>query len=68
MNKLGISVILMSPPCQPFTRQGLKKGLEDPRSQPLTHILKILPQLTKLKYLLVENVKGKIMKKKDLKF
>lgn len=48
----------MSPPCQPFTRQGLKKDVEDSRSQPLMHILTLLPQITSLQYILVENVKG----------
>ncbi|KAL1453408.1 hypothetical protein WDU94_007548 [Cyamophila willieti] len=26
-------IILMSPPCQPFTRTGLKKDVHDPRAQ-----------------------------------
>ena len=48
----------MSPPCQPFTRQGLHKDLEDPRTQPLTRILSLIPEINSLKYILVENVKG----------
>jgi hypothetical protein len=29
---------MMSPPCQPHTRQGNRKDEEDTRSQPLAHI------------------------------
>ena len=58
INKLEIDAILMSPPCQPFTRQGHQKDLNDSRSEPLMHIIDLLPQLQKLKYILVENVKG----------
>ena len=35
VNALGVSAIFMSPPCQPFTRQGLQKDLEDTRTQTL---------------------------------
>jgi site-specific DNA-cytosine methylase len=31
-------VLLMSPPCQPHTRQGDRKDEGDTRSQPLAHI------------------------------
>lgn len=49
----------MSPPCQPFTRQGKQKDVGDPRTQPLLHILQLIPQIERLKFILVENVKGK---------
>ena len=58
INKWEIDAIFMSPPCQPFTRQGHQKDLKDSRSEPLKHIIDLLPQLQKLKYILVENVKG----------
>jgi len=58
LNSMGVNAIMMSPPCQPFTRQGLKKDVDDTRSQPLLHVIEILPQLLHLKYILVENVKG----------
>ncbi|XP_066137156.1 tRNA (cytosine(38)-C(5))-methyltransferase isoform X3 [Saccopteryx bilineata] len=52
-------MILMSPPCQPFTRIGLQGDVTDPRTSSFLHILDILPRLQKLpKYILLENVKG----------
>lgn len=47
----------MSPPCQPFTRNGLKKDTEDARTCSFTYLLQILPEL-EINYLLMENVKG----------
>ena len=32
----------MSPPCQPFTRQGNEKDLNDPRTKGFTHLMNIL--------------------------
>jgi len=58
LKKWGVNCIMMSPPCQPFTRQGLQKDLQDPRTQPLVHIVNLLPHIQDLQYLLVENVKG----------
>ncbi|XP_061442462.1 tRNA (cytosine(38)-C(5))-methyltransferase isoform X2 [Rhineura floridana] len=58
-NRLSFDMILMSPPCQPFTRIGRQGDISDPRTQSFLYILDILPRLAKLpKYLLVENVKG----------
>lgn len=37
---------------------GLNKDLEDTRSDPLKHILSMLPEIPTLKFILVENVKG----------
>lgn len=49
----------MSPPCQPFTRQGLKGDSSDHRSDSFLHIMSLLPQMEqKPKYLFLENVKG----------
>lgn len=39
-------------------RVGLKKDISDDRSNALLHILKLLPVLKNLKYLLLENVQG----------
>lgn len=58
MTKLGVQCILMSPPCQPFTRQGKQEGLKDPRTQPLVHLIDSLAGVERLQYVLVENVKG----------
>ncbi|XP_046823658.1 tRNA (cytosine(38)-C(5))-methyltransferase [Vespa crabro] len=55
---LNINMILMSPPCQPFTRVGLQKDKLDNRSCSLFHLLQIIPQISSLKYILLENVKG----------
>ncbi|KAJ8682042.1 hypothetical protein QAD02_017834 [Eretmocerus hayati] len=56
--KLEVDCILMSPPCQPFTRQGLKQGSADNRCASLLHVLKLIPYIKTLKYVLLENVKG----------
>ncbi|KAL7307492.1 hypothetical protein TKK_0000670 [Trichogramma kaykai] len=53
-----IDCILMSPPCQPFCRVGLKKDSSDNRCAPLLHLLEIIPEIATLKYILIENVKG----------
>ena len=55
---MGISAIVMSPPCQPFTRQGLQKDIGDARTEPLLNVIKMICDLEKLEYVLVENVKG----------
>ncbi|XP_067418406.1 tRNA (cytosine(38)-C(5))-methyltransferase isoform X2 [Emydura macquarii macquarii] len=58
-NRLSFDMILMSPPCQPFTRIGLQGDISDPRTKSFLYILDILPRLQRLpKYVLLENVKG----------
>ncbi|NXH11666.1 TRDMT methyltransferase, partial [Bucco capensis] len=58
-DRLSFDVVLMSPPCQPFTRTGLQGDVSDPRAKSFLYILQILPRLQKLPtYLLLENVKG----------
>ncbi|XP_048367263.1 tRNA (cytosine(38)-C(5))-methyltransferase isoform X2 [Sphaerodactylus townsendi] len=58
-DRLSFDMILMSPPCQPFTRIGRHGDTSDPRTRSFLYILDILPRLTKLpKYVLLENVKG----------
>jgi tRNA (cytosine38-C5)-methyltransferase len=51
---------LMSPPCQPFTRQGKQEDLNDRRTDGFVYLMKtILSQLkSKPKYILLENVSG----------
>lgn len=58
ISKMDVNTILMSPPCQPFTRVGNKKDVDDARSNALVHICSILPELTTIDYILMENVKG----------
>lgn len=48
----------MSPPCQPFTRVGNKKDVDDRRADPFVHICQILPELNCIDWILMENVKG----------
>ncbi|XP_056155277.1 tRNA (cytosine(38)-C(5))-methyltransferase isoform X2 [Lampris incognitus] len=43
-NKLAFDVILMSPPCQPFTRIGLRGDIADPRTKSFLYILDLLPR------------------------
>ncbi|XP_010965180.2 tRNA (cytosine(38)-C(5))-methyltransferase isoform X1 [Camelus bactrianus] len=58
-DRLSFNMILMSPPCQPFTRIGLQGDVTDPRTNSFLYIIDILPRLQKLpKYILLENVKG----------
>nr|XP_003708333.1 PREDICTED: tRNA (cytosine(38)-C(5))-methyltransferase [Megachile rotundata] len=58
INDLNIDTILMSPPCQPYTRVGLQKDILDNRSSSLFHVLELIHQIKSLKYILLENVKG----------
>lgn len=59
LDRLAANCWVMSPPCQPFTRGGSLKDDADPRSQPLLHLIDLLPTLTKPpEYLMVENVKN----------
>jgi tRNA (cytosine38-C5)-methyltransferase len=58
--KWHADVWLMSPPCQPFTRQGKQEDLNDRRTDGFVYLMKtILSQLKfKPKYILLENVSG----------
>jgi len=58
VTKLKANMLLMSPPCQPHTRQGLQRDVEDKRSCALSHLCSLIPQCETLQYVLMENVKG----------
>ncbi|KAK7500490.1 hypothetical protein BaRGS_00008397 [Batillaria attramentaria] len=59
LKKWRPDAILMSPPCQPFTRVGKKQDSDDPRTQSFLHLMQLLRSIPeKPKYMLVENVKG----------
>ncbi|KAH8263639.1 hypothetical protein KR044_011816 [Drosophila immigrans] len=58
VTKLEANMLVMSPPCQPHTRQGLQRDVEDKRSCALSHLCELLPQCETLRYVLMENVKG----------
>lgn len=50
---------LLSPPCQPYTRQGLQKGSSDPRASSFLRILELISRtLQRPLMLFVENVVG----------
>ncbi|CAH1245475.1 TRDMT1 [Branchiostoma lanceolatum] len=52
-------VFMMSPPCQPFTRVGLKGDTADPRTKSFLYILDILRRMSDPpSHILLENVKG----------
>lgn len=59
LDALRPDVLTMSPPCQPFTRQGLQLDSQDPRSASFLSLLRVLPTLKHPPtYILLENVKG----------
>lgn len=50
---------LLSPPCQPHTRQGMKRDCEDTRSDGLLHLISLLKNIKRTPdYILLENVEG----------
>ncbi|XP_054162627.1 tRNA (cytosine(38)-C(5))-methyltransferase-like, partial [Oppia nitens] len=59
MNEWDIDLLTMSPPCQPFSRLGLRRDVDDNRSDSFVHLMNIFHKLRNYpKYVLVENVKG----------
>ncbi len=48
---------LLSPPCQPFTRRGRRRDVDDPRCRGLLRLIDLLP-LLRPRRVLVENVEG----------
>ncbi|XP_065844564.1 tRNA (cytosine(38)-C(5))-methyltransferase-like [Oscarella lobularis] len=59
VDKLNADMFLMSPPCQPFTRVGLKGDTLDKRTRSFLYILDLIQKLEKKpSCLLIENVKG----------
>lgn len=59
LDRYRANVWLLSPPCQPYTRQGLQKQSADARASSFLRILEIIPQLMLPPVMLfVENVVG----------
>lgn len=58
IKKLNVNTILMSPPCQPFTRNGKYLDENDSRSNSFQYLISILDKLENIDYILMENVKG----------
>lgn len=52
------NTILMSPPCQPFTRTGKQQDVADTRTDALVHLCTVLGELDTVDAVLMENVKG----------
>jgi site-specific DNA-cytosine methylase len=61
LDKCNADVWVLSPPCQPFTRNNEtdSRDAKDTRSEPFLHLLEVLKQMTNLpKYIALENVVG----------
>ncbi|KAI8903509.1 S-adenosyl-L-methionine-dependent methyltransferase [Gorgonomyces haynaldii] len=59
IDKFQSELWLSSPPCQPYTRQGLKLQSKDPRASGFNHLLYLLEHVQKRpKYFFLENVVG----------
>ncbi|GAB0094030.1 tRNA (cytosine(38)-C(5))-methyltransferase [Sergentomyia squamirostris] len=58
LQTLGVNTILMSPPCQPFTRVGKKQDLDDRRTDGFIAVCANLLRLPAIQRVLMENVKG----------
>jgi len=56
--KLGVEIVLMSPPCQPHTRQGRKLDTQARIRVALHYLICFLPQVSTIRYILLENVSG----------
>ncbi|KAK9090661.1 hypothetical protein Sjap_023838 [Stephania japonica] len=59
LDNYGAHAWLLSPPCQPYTRQGLQKDSNDARASSFLKILDLIPQMSRPPLVLfVENVVG----------
>ena len=59
LDKLEPDFMHMSPPCQPFTRQGLRRDSDDRRTDSFFHLMLIISEMrSPPNYVLMENVQG----------
>ena len=59
LDGLAPDLVHMSPPCQPFTRQGLRRDYRDRRTDSFFHLMHIIAEMrTPPTYVLMENVQG----------
>ena len=59
LDKLNADMWTMSPPCQPYTRQGKQMASDDPRSRSFSTLVYNLSEMKcPPRYLFLENVKG----------
>jgi DNA (cytosine-5)-methyltransferase 1/tRNA (cytosine38-C5)-methyltransferase len=57
LDRWGARAWLLSPPCQPFTRRGRGRDVDDPRCRGLLNLVSLLPRC-RPDHVLVENVPG----------
>jgi DNA (cytosine-5)-methyltransferase 1 len=53
----GVDLLAGGPPCQPFSKSGMRKGLKDERGNLFAHYIRLLEE-TKPRAFLLENVRG----------
>ena len=59
LDRYNSDVFTMSPPCQPFTRQGLRRDNSDHRTDSFFHLMELMTEMKRPpEYILVENVQG----------
>ena len=59
LDAFGADIFTLSPPCQPFTRQGKKADSNDHRTDSFFHLMHTIREMTSPpRYLMVENVLG----------
>ncbi|KPM08604.1 DNA (cytosine-5)-methyltransferase-like protein 2 [Sarcoptes scabiei] len=59
IDRMDLDLLTMSPPCQPFSRLGKRKDLDDFRVDSLRNVMSSLSRAKrKPKYIMLENVKG----------
>jgi tRNA (cytosine38-C5)-methyltransferase len=59
LDRLEPDLMHMSPPCQPFTRQGLRRDKDDRRTDSFFHLMLIISEMrSPPNYILMENVQG----------
>ena len=57
LSSFGADLWWMSPPCQPYTRRGLQRDVEDSRAQPLLHLIEMIGRIQP-PHIAIENVIG----------
>ena len=59
LQDFNANLFLMSPPCQPYTRQGHRRGSEDARAKSFLNLIEQLSRMDEPpQYLFIENVQG----------
>lgn len=60
LDSLNANMWLLSPPCQPYSRRGKKRDVDDPRALGFLHLIRVvLPKVARPpEYILIENVEG----------